>query len=93
VDADYFMPPNDNRDSGDWYDLYERAVRGELVPSPAIAAVPEDSERVLLGLDYSQLGDEETGAQFKKRAEGLILSALPPKAKVQFRFINEEVYS
>lgn len=80
-------------DENAWMELADKASCGELVPGPLVAGVPEGAEEVLIGLPYEEIGDEETGAQFKARAEKLILDILPPHANVRFYFINGEIYT
>lgn len=87
VPLDYFAEGEDV----DYYELAEKAAYGSLIPAPLVAGVPEDAEYILIGLDYKNLGDEETGAQFKARAEKLMFDILPPHADVEFGFINEEI--
>jgi len=92
IHVDCFVDKKQQDKNGEWYyGLTEDIYSGSMFSEPLIAGIPEDSEYVYVGLPYEELGDEETGAQFRKRAEQLVLSAVPTLKNTKFYHINMEI--
>ena len=66
-------------------------ICGELVAgTDLIYAVPgEEPDTALIGLPYSKLNDDETGRQFKERAQKFFDEKI---GKIKLSFIETEVY-
>lgn len=53
-----------------------------------------ENESAYFGLSYSDLRDDETGAQFKQRALEALIDIFGEKAKEwKLQYINEEIYN
>ena len=76
----------------DYDEIAEKASCGTLVQKPLTAVLPQENEDVLVGLPYSSLKDDETGAQFKARAKDLI-GKMFPSDEIECHFICTEVFS
>jgi len=75
--------------SEDDMEYYFMEIFYSLAIAPLESIMPEGYDKILVGLPYSKLGNDETGGDFKNRAKKLIKESFPDIELGKFIFVNE----